>query len=102
MVSCFLAVAITGLGMAALGGRHELEQCEAALRAALPADEPYFRVGYRLTQGTAARRRTLYLVFFRPVHGLAVCHLRHRQGAYELRSIEIEMTLPGGPPAPVP
>jgi hypothetical protein len=102
MVACLLALAITGLGMAALGGRHELEQCEAALRAALPADEPYFRVGYRLTQGGWTRRRTLYLVFFRPVHGLAVCNLRYREGAYQLRSIDIEMTLPGGPPAPVP
>ena len=102
MVFGFVTLAVTVLGMAALGGRHELEQCEAALRAALPADEPYFRVGYRLTQGGWARRRTLYLVFFRPVHGLAVCKLRYREGAYELRSIDIEMTLPGGPPAPVP
>jgi hypothetical protein len=102
MVSGVLALAITGLGMAALGGRDELEQCEAALRAALPTDEPYFRVGYRLTQGAAAQRRTIHLVFFRPVHGLAVCKLRYRQGRYALQSIDIEMTLPGGPPAPVP
>ena len=88
--------------MAALGGRHELQQCESALRATLPADAPYFRVGYRMTQSATAQRRTLYLVFFRPVHGLAVCDLRYRQGAYEMRSIDIQMTLPGGPPAPVP
>ena len=98
----FLTLAVTGLAMAALGGRHELEQCEAALRAALPAGEPYFRVGYRLTQGAAAQRRTLYLVFFRPVHGLAVCQLRYQEGHYKLQSIDIEMTLPGGPPAAVP
>ncbi len=93
--------AVAFLSAAALAGRDELAQCEAALRAALPDPDAYFRIGYRMTQG-GRWRRNVHLVFFAPAHGLAVCHLRRREGVYELRAIDVQMTLPGRAPAPVP
>ena len=94
-------VAVAFLSAAALAGRHELAECETALRAALSDPDAYFRIGYRMTQSRWSRR-SLYLVFFAPAHGLAVCQLRRREGRYELRAIDVQMTMPGRPPAPVP
>lgn len=89
------------LVVAALGGRNELDQCETALRAELGEDAPYFRTGYRMRQewdGT----RVFYLVFFRPVHGLADCRFEIVDGHYRLATLGVQLTLPGGAPAPVP
>jgi len=102
LVVGIVVVALLGLlSVAAIGGRHELEQCETALREALGPTAPYFRTGYRMRQEWDGDR-VFYLVFFRPMHGVAGCRFERHDGRYRLASFTLEMTLPGGPPAPVP